>query len=77
MIEAERTVASKTSTEHRYYISSGKSNLCPISALQAARKHWESRTDCTGCSMSCSARNDCRVRAGNAAERLRVMRHLS
>ncbi|MGA7745232.1 MAG: ISAs1 family transposase [Polyangia bacterium] len=76
MIEAERTVADKTSTEHRYYISSCKS-IPAKTALQAARKHWGIENELHWVLDVVFREGDCRVRAGNAAENFAVMRHLS
>jgi predicted transposase YbfD/YdcC len=62
MIEAERTVAGKTSTEHRYYISSCKS-ISAQSALQAARKHWGIENELHWVLDVVFREDDCRVRA--------------
>ena len=59
MVEAEVERDGKTSLERRYHLSSQ-----PLDArlfARAVRCHWQSRTGCTGCSMSCSMRTsaDC------------------
>jgi predicted transposase YbfD/YdcC len=70
MIEAERTVDGKTSTEHRYYISSCKS-ISAQSALQAARKHWGIENELHWVLDVVFREDDCRVRAGNRRGELR------
>jgi predicted transposase YbfD/YdcC len=76
LIEADRTVDGKTSTERRYYICSRKS-LPAREALNAARSHWGIENELHWVLDVAFREDDCRVRAGNAAENFAVMRHLA
>ena len=76
MIESERTVGGVTSKECRYYISSCK-NLSAKTALLSARKHWGIENELHWVLDVVFREDDCRVRAGNAAENFAVMRHLA
>ena len=46
-IESERRLGKKVTKETRYFISSLTGNVQHLP--EAARKHWASRTLCTGC----------------------------
>jgi predicted transposase YbfD/YdcC len=76
MIESERTVAGTTSTERRHYISSRR-ELSAEKALDAARLHWGIENQLHWVLDVVFREDDCRVRAGNAAENFAVMRHLA
>jgi predicted transposase YbfD/YdcC len=75
-IEAERTVGGKTSRECRYYITSC-SNSSPADALAAARSHWGIENQLHWVLDVGFREDDCRVRAGYAAENFAVVRHFA
>ncbi len=75
-VESERTVAGKTSLEHRYYITS-RSKLSAKSALAASRSHWGIENQLHWVLDVAFREDDCRVRAGNAAETFAVVRHIA
>lgn len=75
-VEAERTVAGKTSTEHRYYITS-HSGLSAKSALAASRNHWGIENQLHWVLDVGFREDDCRVRAGNAAQNFAVIRRVA
>ena len=75
-VEAERTVAGKTSTEHRYYITS-RSGLSAKSALAASRSHWGIENQLHWVLDVGFREDDCRVRVGNAAQNFAVIRRVA
>lgn len=76
MVEALRTVGEKTSTERRFYISS-KKKLPAKKALTVVRSHWGIENELHWVLDVAFREDDCRVRAGNAAENFAVMRHFT
>lgn len=76
MVEAHRTVGGKTSTERRYYISS-KKKLPAKKALSVVRSHWGIENELHWVLDVAFREDDCRVRAGNAAENFAVLRHFT
>lgn len=75
-IESTRTVKAKTSTEHRYYISSRRS-LSAKQALAAVRSHWGIENQLHWVLDVAFREDDCRVRAGNAAANFSAVRQLA
>jgi len=76
LVEVDRTVNDKTTTEQRYYISS-KKNLRAKTALSIVRSHWSIENELHWVLDVAFREDDCRVRAGYAAENFAVMRHIT
>jgi len=75
-VESQRTVAGKTSVERRDYITS-RSDFSPKSALAASRSHWAIENKLHWVLDVAFREDECRVRAGNAAENFAVIRHVA
>lgn len=75
-VETRRTVAGKTSIAHRHYITS-RSKLTPKAALAASRSHWGIENQLHWVLDVAFREDECRVRAGNAAENFAVIRHIA
>jgi predicted transposase YbfD/YdcC len=76
LIEVDRTVDGKTSTEQRYFISSQK-NLKAKRAMEIVRSHWGIENELHWVLDMAYREDDCRVRAGYAAENFAVLRHIT
>jgi len=75
-VETQRTLAGKTSVEQRHYITSRR-DFSPEDALAASRSHWGIENQLHWVLDVAFREDDCRVRAGNAAENFAVIRHVA
>jgi len=75
-VESQRTMAGRTSVEHRHYITS-RSHFSPEDALAASRAHWGIENELHWVLDMAFREDDCRVRAGNAGENFAVIRHFA
>lgn len=75
VIESQRCVSGKTSTEQRFYLSS----LAPDAARlgQAIRAHWSVENRLHWCMDVAFADDQMRARSGHAAHNLAVLKHLT
>lgn len=76
MVEVERTMRNQTSVERRYFISSQK-RLSAKTALATVRAHWGIENGLHWVLDLAFREDECRVRAGNAAENFAVLRHFT
>lgn len=72
MVEAEREVGSKVSREERYYLSSLEVDAARMNDL--IRGHWAIENSCHWILDVVFREDACRVRAGNAAQNLALLR---
>jgi predicted transposase YbfD/YdcC len=75
MVEADRQQGEKASTQRRYYISSLSGNAQEFS--KAVRGHWDIENGLHWILDVAFREDDSRVRTGNAAENLAVLRRLA
>lgn len=76
LVEVDRTVDDKTSTEQRYYIAS-KKRLRANAALSLVRSHWGLENELHWVLDVAFREDDCHIHAGYAAETFAVMRHIT
>ena len=76
LVERQRTVDGKTSTERRHYITS-RSRISAKAALAATRAHWGIENQLHWVLDVAFREDDCRIRAGHAAENFTVIRHIA
>ena len=75
MIKSERQTDRKTTVEYRYFISSLESDA--PQTLNAVRTHWGIENKVHWVLDVVFREDDCRVRRGQAAQNLAVMRHIA
>jgi predicted transposase YbfD/YdcC len=76
LVERERTIGGKTSIERGHYITS-RTNISAKAALAATRAHWAIENELHWVLDVAFREDDCRVRAGYAAENFAVIRHIA
>jgi predicted transposase YbfD/YdcC len=74
-VEATRVINGELSIENRFYISSRL--LSASEALDASRGHWSIENELHWVLDVAFREDDCRVRAGNAAENFSILRQLA
>jgi predicted transposase YbfD/YdcC len=75
LVQAERRVGEETTLKHRYFISSLESNAQRL--LHAARTYWEIENKVHWVLDLAFREDECRVRKGNGAQNLAVVRHIA
>jgi predicted transposase YbfD/YdcC len=75
IVEAQRTIKGKTSTEYRYYISSLDADA--QRAASAIRQHWAVENKLHWCMDVAFADDQMRARTGHAAHNLAVLKHIT
>jgi predicted transposase YbfD/YdcC len=76
LVESDRTADGITALEQRFFISS-KAGIKADEALRAVRSHWGIENSLHWVLDVAFREDDCRVRAGHAAENFSVMRQLA
>jgi predicted transposase YbfD/YdcC len=74
-VESTRVVGGQQTVDNRFYISSRV--LSASEALEASRSHWSIENELHWVLDVAFREDDCRVRAGNAAENLSMVRQLA
>ncbi len=75
MVESERHINDKITTERRYYINSQNDGAEPFS--NRVRAHWGVENELHWCLDVGFREDECRVRKGHASENLAVIRHIA
>jgi predicted transposase YbfD/YdcC len=75
MVQAERQLGDETTVTRRYFISSLKSDAKLL--LHAIRSHWGIENKVHWVLDIAFREDDCRIRKGNGAENVAVLRHIA
>lgn len=75
MVESQRTIHGKTSTENRYYIGSIENNAELFG--RSVRHHWGIENSLHWCLDMGFREDESRIRKGHSAENFAVMRHIA
>ncbi len=75
VVVSTRTVAGKSSSEMRYYISSRSAGAATL--LQAVRRHWSIENECHWVLDVCFGEDDSRLREGHGAENFALLRKMA
>lgn len=75
MVEAVRQIDDKTTTERRFYLTSLKADAREFA--RAVRGHWSIENNLHWILDVCFAEDQCRIRAGYAAQNMAVLRHIT
>jgi len=75
MVESERHIDGKTTTEYRYYINSQDDGAEQFA--NRVRAHWGVENELHWCLDVGFREDECRIRKGHASENLAVIRHIA
>lgn len=75
LIESERHIGDDISIEHRYYLSSAKTNAFDL--LEAGRQHWSIENSLHWVLDVVFREDDARNRKGNGAQNFAIIRHIA
>ena len=75
MVKSHRTINGKTAVEVRYYISSLEMNAKLLGS--AVRQHWGIENSLHWILDIAFREDECRIRKGNAAENIGILRHIA
>ena len=78
-VQATRIIGEQCTTETRYYISNLPADTPHLArtAMYAVRRHWSIENEVHWVLDIAFREDDCRIRAGSAAENMAVLRHIA